>query len=243
MFYDSGYIVYFSLLSNYLKPTMTNSEQPQKPIVKHISHKSAGIAYVLCLFLGFLGVHRFYVGKIGTGLLMLMTLGGLGLWVMIDLILIVNNKFDDKKNKALVFSSSPSRLKKFLLTVGSLVFWIVLTMVSVFVFVMYITQGLVDVSQQQLQAIKSGQYEKAYGYTSSFFKQKISLKDFETFVKKYPELKQYKDSTYMSRYIENNKYGSISGYLTLENGKTMPVEFNFIKQDEKWKINYFHFGR
>ena len=51
---------------------------------------------LLCLFLGFLGVHRFYVGKIGTGLLELITFGGLGIWVLIDFILIVVGAFKDK---------------------------------------------------------------------------------------------------------------------------------------------------
>ena len=40
---------------------------------------------LLCLLLGTLGVHRFYVGKIGTGVLQLITLGGLGIWVLVDL--------------------------------------------------------------------------------------------------------------------------------------------------------------
>ncbi|MCJ7664187.1 MAG: TM2 domain-containing protein [Desulfobacterales bacterium] len=52
---------------------------------------------LLCIFLGALGVHRFYVGKIGTGIVMLVTLGGLGIWVIIDFILIVSSKFKDKK--------------------------------------------------------------------------------------------------------------------------------------------------
>jgi TM2 domain-containing membrane protein YozV len=47
--------------------------------------------------LGTLGVHRFYVGKIGTGILMLITLGGFGLWVLIDFILIVCGVFRDKQ--------------------------------------------------------------------------------------------------------------------------------------------------
>ena len=54
-------------------------------------------AMLLCLFLGFLGVHRFYVGKIGTGLLQLFTLGGLGIWMLVDLILLVSGEFRDKE--------------------------------------------------------------------------------------------------------------------------------------------------
>lgn len=53
-------------------------------------------ALLLALFLGVLGIHRFYVGKIGTGILMLLTLGGLGIWQIIDIILIAVGSFTDK---------------------------------------------------------------------------------------------------------------------------------------------------
>ncbi len=59
-------------------------------------------AILLCFFLGGLGLHRFYVGKIGTGILMLLTLGGLGIWVIIDFVMIVIGKFTDKEGRALV---------------------------------------------------------------------------------------------------------------------------------------------
>jgi TM2 domain-containing membrane protein YozV len=50
---------------------------------------------LLCFFLGFLGVHRFYAGKVGTGILMLITFGGLGIWAMIDFVMIACGSFKD----------------------------------------------------------------------------------------------------------------------------------------------------
>jgi TM2 domain-containing membrane protein YozV len=61
------------------------------------SPKSMIAVILLAFFLGSFGVHRFYVGKIGTGLLMLVTLGGLGIWTIIDFVIAVCGKFRDKE--------------------------------------------------------------------------------------------------------------------------------------------------
>jgi hypothetical protein len=66
------------------------------------SPKSRAAAAILCFLFGVFGVHRFYVGKIGTGILELITLGGLGFWALIDFIVIVCGAFRDKDNKPLI---------------------------------------------------------------------------------------------------------------------------------------------
>ncbi|MEY4136343.1 MAG: hypothetical protein RL205_471 [Actinomycetota bacterium] len=82
---------------------MSESNEPQAVIYGNIvtgeSPASRLIALLLCIFLGFLGIHRFYVGKWGTGILMLLTGGLLGIWVIIDIILICVGAFRDKQGR------------------------------------------------------------------------------------------------------------------------------------------------
>lgn len=63
-----------------------------------VSDKKRLAALLFCLFLGPIGVHRFYVGKIGTGVLTIITFGGFfGIWPLIDVILILCGGFKDKQ--------------------------------------------------------------------------------------------------------------------------------------------------
>lgn len=63
------------------------------------SDKSRAVALALCIPLGVFGAHRFYAGKIGTGLLQLLTIGGLGLWYLYDLITIASGEFRDGQGR------------------------------------------------------------------------------------------------------------------------------------------------
>jgi len=56
---------------------------------------------LLSIFFGSLGVDRFYVGKVGTGILKLITCGGCGIWWIIDIILVVGGNFTDAEGKAI----------------------------------------------------------------------------------------------------------------------------------------------
>jgi len=65
-------------------------------MVRVRSNKSRLVAGLLCLFLGYLGIHRFYVGKVGTGLLWLLTGGIAGIGIVVDFIMILLGCFTDE---------------------------------------------------------------------------------------------------------------------------------------------------
>ena len=66
------------------------------------SEKKILPAFLLCWLFGVFGAHRFFVGKHGTAILMILTLGGLGIWVIIDLIILICGAFKDSDGRTLV---------------------------------------------------------------------------------------------------------------------------------------------
>ncbi|MBR1591640.1 MAG: TM2 domain-containing protein [Ruminococcus sp.] len=64
-----------------------------------ISDKSKTAALLFCLFFGLLGVHRFYAGKIVTGIIYACSYGLFGIGIVVDLILILTNNFKDKNGR------------------------------------------------------------------------------------------------------------------------------------------------
>ncbi len=69
-----------------------------------MSNKSKSTTFLLCYFLGGIGVHRFYLGKLITGILMLLTGGGFMIWWLVDLYRIITGRLKDKQGKNLSVS-------------------------------------------------------------------------------------------------------------------------------------------
>ncbi len=199
------------------------------------SIKSPKITWLLCLFFGMLGLHRLYVKKIGTGLVMLITLGGFGLWTLFDLLSIVNNKFEDREGHCILFYKNPSALTKSLFVIGSILAWLVIFVVIVFSLAFYFTSGITKAVHNELDALRNGDINKAYSYTSKDFQHSVSIDQFRLFIKHYPSLSNNKSSTFNEREVRNNS-GFIKGVLTAEDGAKTPIEVNLIKEDGIWKI-------
>ena len=72
---------------------------PDDEYAEPASPKSRGVALALAVVLGPFGGHRFYVDKTGTGVIMALTLGGLGLWWIYDLILVSSGSFRDAEGR------------------------------------------------------------------------------------------------------------------------------------------------
>lgn len=200
----------------------------------NISTKSPTVVLLLCIFLGHLGIHRFYVGKIFTGIFMLFTFGGLGVWYLIDLALIICNKFTDKKGYVIEIVKNPPRLKKVLIVFSIILIVFYGFFISVFTTMILATNTLVEVAENQLNALRKGNLDKAYAYTSTDFQHETTLENFREFVEHY-QLDTNENASFTNRAITVGD-GELKGTLRLKDGTMYSIEYHLKEENNQWKI-------
>ena len=199
---------------------------------ENVSPKSGLTAFILCMFFGIFGIHRFYVGKIGTGLLMLITFGGLGFWSFYDFVSIVCQNFKDKQDRYVIITRSPKAARNLLL--AFLLFY-----VSLIGFIM-VTAGaklsaVKRVAKNELAVLRTNDIAKAYSLTSEDFKKSVSLEDFKKFIHAYPQFTTNTDSTFEDIKFQDNT-GGIKGYLIMPDKTQVPMEMRLVNQDQHWQV-------
>lgn len=201
-----------------------------------ISKKSAVTTLLLCIFLGGLGIHRFYVGKIKTGILMLLTGGGLGIWTLIDLIRIACCDFTDSEGKYLIFTRGrASPLKLILIIIGSIFAALLVYIFLLVSLIFYFTGPMLTPIRDQLAALHASDINKAYSYISEETKATVSLGDFKKYVSHYPTLSNYKSISIPERQVNNDK-GYAVVKLETDKGEKRIFEYALIKESGVWKI-------
>ena len=124
-----------------------------------------------------------------------------------------------------------SNSRKILTGVGCLLAF----MLVVVIIVHFATNDLVKVINQQLAAVRSGDIEKAYSYTSVDFKNATSLTEFNNFVEQYPALKENKKLRIIEREVANGE-ARIKAVLYSSKGVVTPIEYLLVQEDGSWRI-------
>lgn len=121
------------------------------PEISAESDKSYLVTLLFSYFLGAYGADRFYLGQVGLGIAKLLTLGGLGIWAFIDLLLIALNKVKDKDGRQLAgYNEKVRKIVKFLLGV-----YIAMMIITIALAIFFVTIVLNRVNESRLQTESS----------------------------------------------------------------------------------------
>ena len=119
----------------------------------------------------------------------------------------------------------------FITAIGGLIFW----------GVWQATSAPVEAARAQLEAINRDDYERAHSYFSARLRELRSAEDFRAFVEENSAALKTTDSTFSNRSIENN-VATLRGTLTGGDGRTTPVRYVLVKENDRWVIDSFRFG-
>ena len=122
-------------------------------------------------------------------------------------------------------------MKTFVKIIGGLTIAIAIVIAAVFM----LTGGMSNEAKALFTALKNNDSAKASTYLSKNFTDATSIEELKNYFDT-SSLADYKDSSWNSRSIKNNR-GKLNGIIKTESAKTIPLTLNFIKEDGKWKIS------
>lgn len=105
---------------------------------------------------------------------------------------------------------------------------------AIFAFVMFLTSGLVETTDEFFALVKDGKLEQAYESTATEFKKKTNFEEFKLVLTK-TTLDKYESAFWSKREIINNE-GYLDGTVTNSLGGTLPLHVDLIKENGEWKV-------
>jgi len=100
---------------------------------------------------------------------------------------------------------------------------------------LYFTASLTKVIDLQLDAIRKGDIQLAYTYTSKEFQRATPYDGFVKFLDAYPALKNNKEISFGERSMSNDT-GKVTATLTANDGSVTPIQYSLVKENGEWKI-------
>jgi len=118
---------------------------------------------------------------------------------------------------------------------------LVVAMVALFVGgALYLSAEPVKAVRVQLEDIKTGRMEAAYGRLSASYQAQVSREEFELFVEGHPAMKDNSDSTFLQRNVSGDT-ARVAGYLLSSSGIREPVAYGLVNEGGGWKISSIDF--
>jgi hypothetical protein len=174
---------------------------------------------------------------------MIITLGGLGIWVLVDLVLIACDEFRDSNGELIMFTEHGKSSGKQLLGISLLVIFLLIQIFtgSIVMKLMHLSTSAspqIEAVRDQLLAIRAGDLEKAYFYTSTEFRQETSFDTFKQFVENYPVIKYNDGGEFAAQKMPdtNDNIFEVVAKIHSNNGEELPLEYQLVSEDGAWKI-------